>query len=272
MKVQALLNPFLFLSYDFGSYALISSLLVGFSCSLLGSHVVLRKMSFSGAGLAHVAFAGVAFGFLTGIPPMAAALAFSLVASLIIWFFQVKKGIHFDVTMGTVFAVSMAFAVLFLSLSNAYGAKILSYLFGDPLAVERLDIVTLLFTALLSILFFLFFRREIYLISFSQEIAKASGYPVELITCLFNLLLALTVTLSIKAVGALLVFSLLVAPAASAYKVSKNYKQYVFFSVTFGIVSGIFGVLAAFALNAPPGATITVVSFLIFIVASIIRT
>lgn len=266
------LNPFLFLHYDFGVYALISSVLASFSCSLLGSYVVLRKMSFSGAGLSHVAFAGVAFGFLVGVSPLLTALAFSLAASLVIWFFQTKKGLHFDITMGVVFAASMALAVIFLSLSNAYGAKVLSYLFGDPLTVERSDISVLFVTAMLVAFFFVFFRREIYLISFSRDIAKASGYPVELITCLLNLLIATTVTLSIKAVGALLVFSLLVVPSASAYKLSKSYNQYILLSVLLGVVSGILGMLTAFSLNAPPGATITLISFLIFLTSSGIKT
>ncbi len=261
-------NPFLFLSYDFGIRALISSILSGFVCSAVGSYVVLRKMSFAGAGLSHVAFAGVAFGFLIGISPILTALFFTLFASGVIWYLS-RKGFHFDVGMGVLFATSMALAVLFLSFSNTYGASVLSYLFGSPLSVETQDLVVLLALTVIVSLFFAFLWREIYLITFSEEIAKASGYRVELITFLMNLLVAAVVTFSLKAVGALLVFSLLVVPSASAFKLSKSYGQYFVLSVLFGVLSGFIGMLISFSLDAPSGATITLVSFLIFLFSAI---
>ena len=261
-------NPFLFLEYDFGVRALISAVLSGLVCSAAGSYVVLRKMSFAGAGLAHVAFSGVAFGFLIGFSPLLTALLFTVVASAVIWHLS-RKGLHFDVGMGVLFATSMALAVLFLSLSNTYGASVLSYLFGSPLSVETQDLLVLLVLTVLVFLFFAFFWREIYLITFSEEIAKASGYRVELITFLMNLLIAAVVTFSLKAVGALLVFSLLVVPSASAFRLSKSYGQYFALSLLFGVLSGFIGMLISFSLDAPSGATITLVSFLIFLFSAL---
>ena len=265
---MTLSNPLLFLSYDFGVKALLASLLSGFVCSAVGSYVVLRKMSFAGAGLSHVAFAGVALGFLIGVSPILTALLSTLLASAVIWYLS-RKGFHFDVGMGVLFATSMALAVLFLSLSNTYGASVLSYLFGSPLSVEFQDLVVLLVLTLTVSLFFALLWREIYLISFSEEIAKASGYRVELITLLLNLLVAAVVTFSLKAVGALLVFSLLVVPSASAFRLSKSYSQYFFLSVLFGVLSGFIGMLISFSLDAPSGATITLVSFLIFLLSAL---
>jgi len=262
-------NPLSFLNYSFGVYALISSILAGFSCSLIGSYVVLRKMAFAGAGLSHIAFAGVAFGFLVGISPLLSALLFSISAALILWYFQVKRNLHFDITMGILFATSMALAVLFLSLSRTYGATALSYLFGSPLSVDGSDLFILFLISIAVLLFYAFFWREIYLVSFSQEIAKASGYNVELITLSLSILIATVVTLSLKSVGALLVFSLLVVPSASAYRISKGYAEYVMYSVLFGILSGSLGMLVSFALDAPSGATITLVSFLLFLISNL---
>ncbi len=261
-------NPFLFLGYDFGVRALVASILSGFVCSAVGSYVVLRKMSFAGAGLSHVAFSGVAFGFLIGLSPILTALLFTLSAAAVVWYLS-RKGLHFDVGMGVLFATSMALAVLFLSLSNAYGASVLSYLFGSPLSVETQDLLILLVLTVLISLFFTFLWREIYLITFSEEIAKASGYRVELITFLMNLLIATVVTFSLKAVGALLVFSLLVVPSASAFRLSKSYGQYFTLSLLFGVLSGFLGMLTSFALDAPSGATITLVSFLIFLLSAV---
>ncbi|WP_457679786.1 metal ABC transporter permease [Thermovibrio sp.] len=263
-------NPFSYFAYDFGIKAFLSALLTGLTCSAVGSYVVLRKMSFAGAGLAHVALAGVAFGILAGLNPTFSALVFTTIASVIIWFFQSKKGLHFDATMGILFATSMALAVLFLSLSGAYGSQALSYLFGSPLSATGFDLVFLLILTLSVFAFYLFFWREIYLITFSREIAKASGYKVELITLFMSLLISWVITLSLKAVGALLVFSLLVMPAASAFKVARSYRSFFLLSVIFGFLSSFLGILVSFTLDAPSGATITLVSFLIFLLSSLV--
>ncbi|WP_456434947.1 metal ABC transporter permease [Thermovibrio ammonificans] len=262
-------NPLEFLAYDFGVKALFASVFAGITCSALGSYVVIRRMSFAGAGLAHVAFAGVAFGFLVGISPLLSALLFSLVAAVVIWYLQERKNLHFDVGMGVIFATSMAVAVIAMSFSGVYGSQVLSYLFGSPLAVEWSDLLSLflLFTATAA--FIALYWRELWLTVFSAEIAKASGYRVELITLLLNLLVAAVVTLSMRAVGALLVFSLLVVPAASAYRLSKSFKGYFLLSVAFGFLSGLLGILVSFTLDAPSGASITIVAFLLFLVAAV---
>jgi len=258
-------NPLLYLSYGFGVKALVSAILTGLTCSAVGSYVVLRKMSFAGAGLAHVALAGVSFGIFAGINPTLTALLFTLLSSVLIWFFQLKRGLHFDATMGALFATSVALAVIFLSLSGAYGSSALAYLFGSPLSATDLDLILLGVTAIAVFIFYLVFWREIYLITFSQEIAKASGYKVELITFLMSLLIAFVVTFSLKAVGALLVFSLLVMPAASAFRLARGYFKFFALTVLFGFLSSALGILVSFALDAPSGATITIISFLIFL-------
>jgi zinc transport system permease protein len=264
-------NPFLYFSYSFGINALISTLLTGFVCSLVGFYLFLRGMGFAGAGLAHVALSGVAFGILLGVNPTLTALIFTSLASVLVWYFQSKKGLSFDVTMGILFATSVALAVLFLSLSGAYGSSALAYLFGSPLLTDFSDILLLGGSSVVAVLFFFLFWREIYLICFSQEIAKASGYRVELVTFLMSLLTALVITLSLKAVGALLVFSLLVIPAASAYRLCRGYFSFFLLTLTFGVASSFFGLLVSFSLDAPSGATITLVSFLIFVLTYVLK-
>jgi len=262
-------NPFTYLQYGFGVKAVISAILTGITCSAIGTYVILRKMAFIGAGLSHVAFAGVAFGLMVGSSPILWAFLFSAVAGIALWYFSSKKALHYDVTIGVLFAVSMGLAVIFLSFSSSYGSEALSYLFGSPLSAGTLDLLLLGLATLLTFLFYLFFWREIYIVTFSKDIAKASGYNVELITFLATILISLVVTLSIKAVGALLVFSLLVMPAASAYRFSKSYREFFFFSVTFGFLSSFLGILLSFTLDIPSGAAITLVSFLIFLLSAI---
>ena len=129
----------------------------------------------------------------------------------------------------------------------------------------------MILVALVTFFFYSFFWKEIYLITFSEDIAKASGYNVELLTFLAYLLIAFAVTLSIKAVGALLVFSLLVMPAASAFKIAKNYNSFFFLSVLFGFLSSFLGIFLSFLLDIPSGAAITFLSFLIFLFSVVIK-
>ncbi len=259
-----LYNPFTFLSYSFGINALISALLTGFLCSTVGTFVVLRKMPFIGAGLAHIAFAGVAMGILLGKSPLFFALLFTITSSIILWYLSEKKQIHYDVTVGVLFSASMGLAVVFLSLSQNFGSEALSYLFGSPLLTTKTDILLLLLLSITVSSFFIYYWREIYLILFSEEIAKASGYKVHLITFWLFFLTAFVVTLSIESVGALLVFSLLIVPSATAHRIARTYNQFFVLSVVLGILSAVAGMLVSFTLNAPPGATITLISTTIF--------
>ncbi|SMP07123.1 zinc transport system permease protein [Desulfurobacterium pacificum] len=259
-----LYNPFTFLSYSFGVNALISALLTGFLCSAIGTFVVLKKMPFIGAGLAHIAFAGVALGILTGKSPLLSALLFTVTSSIILWYLSEKRQIHYDVTVGVLFSASMGLAVVFLSLSQNFGSEALSYLFGSPLLTTKTDILLLLLLSLIVSAFFIYYWREIYLILFSEEIAKASGYRVHFITFWLFFLTAFAVTLSIESVGALLVFSLLIVPPATAHRMARTYNQFFILSVILGVLSAVTGMLISFTINAPPGATITLISTTLF--------
>lgn len=257
-------DPLVYLAYPFGIKALIASVMSGFILSSLGVYIVLRKMAFMGAGLAHVAFAGVAFGLLIGNFPIFWGIVFTQIAGYIIWYFSSRKMLQHDVTMGIIFAASMGLAVLFLGLSNHYGAEALGYLFGSPLTVTDTDLALLSMLFIITTIFIAFYYKEIYLICFSEDIAKASGCNVNLTTFLITVLVSSSVVVSMKAVGAILVFSLLVIPAASAFRLSKSYNQMFVLSIAFGTLSATIGIFLSFSLDIPSGASITLVSVGIF--------
>jgi zinc transport system permease protein len=257
-------NPLQFLSYGFGTKALIASALSGFLCASIGTYVVLRRMAFIGAGLAHIAFAGISFGLLLGNAPIIWGLIFSVIASTMIWYLSHKTKIHYDITIGILFSTSMGLAILFLGISGKYKSEALSYLFGSPLTVNDLDIAILITATIITIAIYALLWKEIYLTTFSEEIAKASGYKTGLITFIMSTITTIAVVMSMKAVGAILVFSLLIIPPASAFIMSKSYFQMLCLSVIFGVTSAIFGTLTSFSLNVPSGAAITITSFLLF--------
>ncbi len=256
-----------YLNYDIFRCSLSVSLLSGIVCSAVGVYVYLKKMSFIGAGLAHVAFAGIAFGLLLGFYPMLWAFSFALFSAVLIWFFSQNGKLTYDATIGILFSTSMGLAVIFLGFSGKYRSEALSYLFGSPLLASWKDALMLLFILafLLSMIFL--YRRELFLVIFSQEIAKASGIEVEALTLTLNVLIALSVVASMKAVGAILVFSLLIVPPASAYLLCRSLNSMFVLSVLFGITSALLGTFLSFLLDLPSGATITLVSFVIFILA-----
>ncbi len=262
--MDGIANPLQFLTYGFGIKAVIASALSGFLCAFIGTYVVLRKMAFIGAGLAHIAFAGIALGLLIGITPIIWGLVFSIIASTIIWYISYRTKIHYDITIGILFSASMGLAILFLGISGKYKSEALSYLFGSPLTVDNLDIAILITTVVSTIAIFIYLWKEIYLTTFSEEIAKASGYKTGLITFIASTITTIAVVMSMKAVGAILVFSLLVIPPASAFLISKSYFQMLCISSFLGLISAVAGTLASFSLNVPSGAAITLTSFLLF--------
>ncbi|MFQ5597635.1 MAG: metal ABC transporter permease [Nitrospiria bacterium] len=236
--------------------AFLASFLIGLVCSLIGVFTVLKGLSFIGAGTAHAAFAGVALAFLIGIPPFPTAIVFGLATVWMSRLVQEKGRMKPDVSIGIFYTFTMALAILFIGLMKGYRPEVYGYLFGSILSVTRGDLLTiLLLSGLILTLLYLFFK-EFHFISFDQEMAEASGIPARGISLLLFTLIALTVVISLKAVGSILVFALLVLPAAAARQWAGNIRTMMCYSAGIGIVSSWAGVMFSYWLDIPSGATI----------------
>jgi len=262
-------NPFIFLKYGIFQKAIVASLLSGILCSVVGVYVYLRKMTFIGAGLAHIAFAGISFGLLIGYFPMFWGFIFTLFAAILVWFFSFRGKLTADSTVGILFATSMGLAVLFLGISGKYRSEALSYLFGSPLTTSLIDIFFLFIACVLLLTLLIYYYRDIYLTIFSEEIAKASGISTERITFIATFFISVAVISAMKAVGALLVFSLLVVPPAAAYEIAESFTGMIIFSVLFASFSIILGLFLSFLFDVPSGSMITLVAFVIFVLSYI---
>ncbi|SNR61961.1 metal ABC transporter permease [Desulfurobacterium atlanticum] len=262
-------NPFIFFKYGIFQKAIVASLLSGILCSIVGVYVYLRKMTFIGAGLAHIAFAGISFGLLVGYFPMLWGFIFTLLAAIMVWFFSYRGKLTADSTVGILFATSMGLAVFLLSISGKYRAEALSYLFGSPLTVNCIDIVFLFLTCVLLLILVVYYYRDIYLTIFSEEIAKASGISTEKITFVATFFISVAVVSAMKAVGALLVFSLIVVPPAAAYEIAESFTGMILFSVLFASFSVVLGLFFSFFFNVPSGSMITFVAFAVFVLSYI---
>ena len=215
------------LSYDFMQRSLLAAAMVGGLCSVIGVFVVLRGLAFVGAGTAHAAFAGVALAYLIGWPPL-------------------------------------LLAILFIGLMKTYNAEVYGYLFGNVLAVtvEELRTISVLSIVVLGII--LLFSKELYFISFDQEMAEASGVPARMMFFLLLTLVALTVVVSLKTVGAILVFAMILIPASTAYQLTHSLSTLTWYSMIIGITCAVGGVLLSAVWDIPSGPAIVLLSTFLF--------
>ncbi len=258
---------FEFLSYGFMQRAFLGSFLIALSCSTIGVFAVLRGVTFIGAGTAHAAFAGVAFAFLMGFSPFLMALLFGLSTVWLTSYVQEKGKMRPDVSIGVFYTFTMALAVLFIGLMEGYRPEIYGYLFGSILSVTKTDL-TIIFVLSLGILGTLaLFFKEFHFISFDQEMAEASGIPAKRLSFLLLNLISLAVVIALKAVGAILVFALLVIPAAAAQQWATNMRSMMIYSAIIGAASSWLGVLLSYWFDVPSGATIVLIASAIFVLS-----
>jgi len=256
------------LSFGFGQTALVGGLLIAITCSLMSFFIIVRRLAFAGMGISHAAFGGVSIGIAAGVNPIVTAGAFCvLVAGGIGWFSR-KGKLHEDTIIGILFSASMAMGVVLLAVAKAYNQDLLSYLFGSILAVSWTDVVILAVMAILAIGFMVLFFKELLFFSFDEETAMASGVPVKFVYYGLLVTIALTIVVSIKLVGIILVSALIVIPGATGLQLSRNYRSVLVYSMATGILSVLIGLQLSFSFNVASGATVVLVMFALFVIAA----
>jgi len=257
------------LSYTFMQRALIAGAFIGVLCAVMGVYVVLRGLSFIGAGIAHASFGGVAIGFFVGVNPVWTAVIFCLGIGWAIGLVSRKGNVKEDTAVGIFFASTMALGILLIGLMEGYNQDLFGYLFGSILAVTRQDVWITLGVGLgiLAVVILLF--KELMFVTFDPEMAEVSGIPAEKLYFLLISLVALTVVISIKVVGIVLVSALLITPAAAAYQWSEGFRRMMALAIIFSLISTTGGLFLSYWLNTASGATIVLLSTLIFFVSAI---
>ena len=255
------------LSYGFLQRALIASVIMGSVCSVIGVFVILKGLSFIGAGTAHAAFAGVVLGYLLGINPMLLAILFGLATVWITGFLEEKGKMKLDVSIGILYTSTMALAILFIGFMKSYNAEIYGYLFGSILSVTPTDLWIITGLGVLVLVTVFLFYKEFHFIVFDREMAEAAGIPAAALFYVLLGLIGLTVVVSLKSVGAILVFAMILIPAATAYQFTYSMKAMILVSALFGIGTSVGGVFLSFYLNLPSGAVIVLLSTALFFLA-----
>ncbi len=257
----------LFLDHPFLQRALFAALLIALVAAVLGVYVVLRRMALIGDGLAHVSLAGVAVGFVLGMYPLGWALAAALVGGLGVHVLMEREIVKSDTAIGIIFTGGLAVGILMLSAGRGLGVDTHDYLFGNLLAVTRLDVIIVAALGVLLLLVLTLLNKELFFITFSAEAARVAGLPVRVLDLLFTALTAVAVVVSVRIVGVLLVTALLVVPAASALQLARSFRAALVYSAVFGLVATLTGVWIAATYGTATGASIAVAAIALFLVA-----
>ncbi len=252
---------------DFMVRALIAATLIGLVCSIIGVYVVLRNMSFIGDGLAHASFAGIVIAYLLKFDLYVGGLIFTILTALGIGAVAKKSEVSLDTTIGVFFTAAFALGIALISRVRTYVVDLQDFLFGNILAIDRTDliIITALVIAVLLVVMALY--KELLFSSFDPVSAAASGLPVDTLTYVLLVMLAVTIIVSLQAAGIVLVAALLVTPAATAYQLTNRFAPMMTISAAIGVGSGIAGLYFSYYLNMASGATIVLVATACFFLA-----
>lgn len=249
--------------------AMIAGTLIGSILALLSSVIVLKKLSFMGVGVSHSAFGGIAIGALLGFNLTLSALVFSVAIALLISWLSRRRNIHEDVSVGVIFAASMATGVVCLGLMESTSIDLFSYLFGSILAVSRQDLIIAGVAFVVVVLSFIILFKEFFVFSFDEEWARVTGVNVDRLRDFLLVLIAVTVVVSIKLLGIVLVSALLVIPGAVGAMLSKNYLHHHVISLVTALSSVWVGLYLSYTFDLASGATIVLSGAAIFFIATI---
>src|SRR5574340_331089 len=193
------------LSYGFMQRPLLAGVLVGLLCGVLGFFVILKRMSFVGVGISHSAFGGIAIGVLLGVEPLLAAAVFATLVAWGIGWLSRSGRLHEDTSIGILFSSAMALGVALISLSRTYQVDLFGYLFGNILSVSPADLSLLAALGGVVLLLLVALFKEFLFLAFDEEVARASGLPVNVLWYLLLTCLALSIVAAIRVVGIILV-------------------------------------------------------------------
>ena len=252
------------LQYHFMQNAILAGLLGGITCSVVGVFVVTMHLSFIGVCIAHAAFAGALLGLWLGFNPLIGALLFSLASAAVIGPVADRGELNPDTSIGIVFSLMLGLAFLFMGLMPGARTEALNLFWGSILTVTKQDIIFLAVVTGAIIGLVIAFYKEIQAVICHRQVALAVGIPATIV--FYGLLFStgVTITASLQSIGGLLIYSLILNPAAAAYQLTYSLKKMLFIAVAFGIVSCWAGLAASYLLDIPSGAAIVITSAIIF--------
>lgn len=258
------------LGLSFFVRALVASAMVGLICAVVGTYVVLRGVAFIGDAISHAGFPGVVAAYMLGIPFYIGAAIAAVSTALAIGWVTRRAGIRQDTAIGVLFAGTFALGVFMFSTIDGYVADLWSFLLGNVLAIGAEDLVALVILGAGLVAIVALLWKELLYATFDPLGAAASGIRVERLEYLFLALVALTIVVSLQAVGIILVVAMLITPAATAQMLTVRFTRLMALAAAVGITSSISGLYLSYWLDVPSGATIVLVQTAMFLAALVL--
>ncbi|MFM8404003.1 MAG: metal ABC transporter permease [Candidatus Limnocylindrus sp.] len=260
------------LGYDFFVRALVASALVGVACAVVGSFVVLKGMSFIGDAVSHAAFPGIVIAYMLGLPIIIGGAVAAIGTALGIGTLTRRSGLRADSIIGVLFAGMFALGVaLFSSIPN-YVGDLFAFLFGDVLGISVSDMIALSVLVIALLLVIRALWKELLFATFDPLGAGAAGLPVRRLDDLLLILIAVTIVISLQAVGIVLVVAMITTPAATAQLLVKRFSQMIGVAALIGVTAAVAGLYLSYALDLASGAAIVLFETTLFLIVLLVTT
>lgn len=252
------------LQYEFMQRALMAVVIMGAVTGVVGSYIVLRGLSFIGDALAHAIFPGVVIAFLLGQSIFIGALIFGAVTAASIAVLATNTRVKEDSAIGVLFAGTFALGIVLISSTRNFARDLTSFLFGNVLGVTMGDIQLAAIVGVIVLLLIAIFYRELLITSFDRGAAQAIGLPVFWLDLLLLVMISMTIVVSLRAVGNILVVAMLITPAAAARLLTDRLPVMMLMSAAIGVTSGVVGLYVSYHNDIAAGGTIVLVATGIF--------
>jgi zinc transport system permease protein len=257
---------------EFMRLAFAAGAVIGVLAPAVGFFLVQRQMSLIGDGIGHVAFAGVAAGLLLDVSPVATALVAAVVGGVAIEWLRAQRHTAGDQALALVFYTGIAGGVVLVSLAGSLNVDLFQYLFGSILTVTREDVAVVAVLGAAGLVTLALLYRALCAVVLDEEGARVAGVPVSVLNVAVAALAAVTVALSMRIVGVLLIAALMVLPVSAAMRLAWSMWSALLLSITAGLISVVSGLSLAYYGDLPPGATIVLVAAGSFVAASVFET
>jgi zinc/manganese transport system permease protein len=249
--------------WDFMRHALEAGTMVAIVAGVVGYFVVVRRSSFAAHALSHAGFAGAAGAVLLGLHPIIGLLAFTMGGGVLMGVLG-KKAESRDVQVGTVLSFMLGLGVLFISLYKGYATEAYSLLFGEILGISQNSVIITLVAGIVILVTVACIYRPLLFSSLDEEVAEAKGLGVFAIGIVFMLLIAVATSIAVQIVGVLLIFALMVTPAAIAERLARTPAQGICISIAVALLATWTGLILAFYIPYPVSFFITSIIFLLY--------
>lgn len=255
-------------AYDFLINAFVACILSGITCGIVGSYIVARRMVFLASGITHASFGGLGIALYAGFNPLLGAVAFASVSSIGIEYASRRGRMREDSAIGIIWSVGMAIGALFMSLRPGYATDLTSYLFGNILLVDRGDVAWLAVLTMVIVIGALLWLRRLMFITFDEEYAQSQGLPVATVAYVMAVVIAITIVLSIKVMGIILLLSLITLPVVIANTLTKDYRCIALLASAIAVVGNVIGFIFSYEYDLPTGSCII---FILIVLLAVVK-